>query len=90
MSVATTLTDKTLEVFKAYAKDAPNWNGKPWVTGSNVSFDKSMRGNIADLVKKGLILIHDYEGMGRSKDQYIEFTSEGIALATELGIGLGI
>ena len=79
-----TLTDATLKTFMAYAKDAGNWGGNPWVSGGNVECTQAMRGNLADLVKKGLIEIHDHEGRGRAKDMYLTFTQEGVALASSL------
>lgn len=85
MNVRVELTPASLETFKMYAKDAPNWDGNPWVSQGNISPTKEQRGNLADLSKKGLIVIHDYEGRGNSKDMYIEFTYLGMELAREVG-----
>ena len=81
------LTAASLETFKIYAEDAANWSGTPWVQG-NVSPTKAQRGNLSDLVKKGLIAIEDCEGKGRPKDMVVVFTATGKALAESLGISL--
>ena len=47
---------------------------------------KAMRGNLSDLVKKGLIEIHDYD----EGDKVIWFTESGRALAESLEINLDI
>lgn len=85
---ANDLTPASLETFKTYAKDAGNWSGYPWVSHGNVNCTNQMRGNLSDLVQKGLIEIQDSEGRGRAKDMYVQFTDAGKALATELGISL--
>lgn len=82
------LTPDSLETFLTYARDAPNWNGSPWVSHGNIDCTKQMRGNLSDLVKKGLVQIEDYEGRGRPKDMYVVFTAAGKALAAEHGISL--
>jgi len=79
----TDLTEATLATFKLYAEDADNWSGLPWVSHGNISPTKEQRGNLSDLVKKDLIEICDYEGMGRSKDMYLAFTDTGKAAAKE-------
>lgn len=73
------LTPDSLKTFKLYAEDAGNWGGTPWVNG-NVTCTDAMRGNLSDLVKKGLIEIHDYDGEG-----YVKFTASGKVLAESLG-----
>lgn len=75
------LTPKSLEVFLLYAEDANNWDGSPWVSMGNITVTKEMRGNLSDLVQKGLIKIHSYD-----PDQYMTFTESGRALALEHGI----
>ena len=80
------LTAASLATFLEYAEDAGNWSDNPWVSSGNISPTKAQRGNLSDLVKKGLIDIHDSEGMGRARDQYLVFTDAGVALAAEHGI----
>lgn len=75
------LTKDSLETFLKYADDAPNWSMTPWVSQGNITCTKAMRGNLSDLVQKGLIKIHDYG----SKESYLTFTEEGIKLAAEHG-----
>lgn len=77
------LSEKSLELFLAYAKDAENWGGNPWVTDGNVGLTKSDRGNLTDLKRKGFIETERYDGPGTD---YIIFTEEGKALAAEHGI----
>lgn len=86
MSQTIELTAASLETFLEYANDAGNWSDNPWVSSGNISPTKAQRGNLSDLVKKGLIEIHDSEGMGRARDQYLVFTDAGVALAAEHGI----
>jgi hypothetical protein len=81
MKIADTLTPATLAVFIAYAEDAPNWSGTPWVSAGNVECTKATRGNLSDLVQKGLIVIDESYG-----DTFIRFTSAGLDLAAECGI----
>ena len=84
--MTTELTTDSLKTFLEYAKDAGNWSDNPWVSSGNISPTKAQRGNLSDLSKKGLIEIHDSEGMGRSRDQYLVFTDSGVALAAEHGV----
>ena len=79
------LTNQSLKVFIACAKEAHNWSGEPFVCMIDINL-KSDRGNLADLVKKGLIEIHDYEAVFRPQDMYIRFTESGILLANSHGI----
>jgi hypothetical protein len=69
-----------------YAKDAPNWNGYPWVSGGNIQGTKEQRGNLTQLKKAGLIKtqVDDEDG------PYVVFTETGMALAKEHGIDLYI
>lgn len=85
MTIAETLTSDSLETFKMYAKDAGNWSGNPWVSTGNISPTKEQRGNISDLIKKGLIKTQNY---GEGRGLFIIFTASGEALAEELGISL--
>lgn len=75
------LTEATLETFKIYAEDAANWSGTPWVSIGNINPTKEMRGNLSDLVKKGLVTI-----TGSGDDTYIDFTEAGEEFAKSLGI----
>lgn len=77
----TTLTPDTLETFLLYAEDAGNWSGCPWVSIGNIAPTRQMRGNLSDLVQKGLVQINDDGG-----DKYMTFTKTGEALALEHGI----
>lgn len=77
------LTPASLELFLAYAEDAGNWSGNPWVDG-NVSLDAAGRGNLTDLKRKGLLQTFD-DGEGA---MYIEFTDAGKTLAAAHGIDL--
>lgn len=78
------LTHQSLKVFIACAKEADNWSGEPFVCMIDLNL-KSDRGNLADLVKKGLIEIHD-DAEGKPQDMYIQFTELGILLANSYGI----
>lgn len=80
MTTAMQLTADSLATFLLYAKDAGNWSGNPYVSSGNVKCTKSMRGNLSDLVKKGLIIISD-----TGSHMYIEFTAVGKQLAAEHG-----
>ena len=77
------ITEASKEVFREYAKDAGNWSGNPWVSEGNIQPTKAQRGNLGDLVKKGLIEIHESD-----KQKYIIFTEAGIKYAETLGIDL--
>lgn len=69
----TNLTAASHEVFMTYAYDAGNWSGNPWVSVGNIQITKEQRGNLSDLVKKGLIQIQEC-GWGQA---FIEFTEAG-------------
>ena len=71
------ITDESLRVFLAYAKDACNWGGAPLV-GGNVGGDKAERGNLTQLKRAGLI-----ETSIDCGDVFIFFTAAGEALAAE-------
>ena len=72
------LTAASLATFLEYANDAGNWSDNPWVSSGNISPTKAQRGNLSDLVKKGLIEI-----CGNGNGQFIQFTAAGAALAAE-------
>lgn len=55
------LTQASHELFMEYAYDAPNWDGTPWASEGNVPLDASRRGNLSDIIKKGLVESHEYE-----------------------------
>lgn len=74
------LTDRSRELFLAYAKDAGNWSGTPMI-GGNVVGSKEDRGNITQLKRAGLIRTFRSEG-----NDFIEFTEAGKSYAREFGI----
>lgn len=73
----TELTPASLETFLMYAHDAADWSYQPWVSKGNVTCTAAMRGNLADLVRRGLIVIHN----PGTRDSYITFTEAGVSLA---------
>lgn len=75
------ITEASLNVFMAYAKDAGNWNGTPLV-GGNVGGSKEERGNLTQLKRAGLIETFQDDGL------WISFTEAGRALAAERGINI--
>jgi hypothetical protein len=75
------LTIDSLTTFLVYANDAGNWGDMPWVSNGNIKCTKQMRGNLSDLVKKGLIQLGD-NGDGTC----ITFTTAGSELAARCGI----
>lgn len=77
------LTAASHETFMLYAEDAANWSGNPWVSEGNIQPTKEERGNLSDLVKKGLIEIRRTD-VGK----YIKFTPDGIAYASANGVDL--
>jgi hypothetical protein len=77
-----TITEKSLKVFLAYAKDAGNWGGNPWI-GGNVGGTKEERGNITQLKQAGLIKTQQ-----DGRNSYIIFTAAGKTLAAEHGISI--
>ena len=77
-----TITQDSLTVFLAYARDAGNWGGTPLV-GGNVGGGKEERGNLTQLKQAGLITTQR-EG----KDSWLFFTEAGKALAAEHGISI--
>ena len=77
------ITDESLRVFLAYAKDACNWGGEPLVGGNVRGDKKAERGNLTQLKRAGLI----ETGIDRG-DVFIFFTAAGKALAAEHRITL--
>lgn len=74
------LTEKSLALFLAYARDAGNWSGTPLV-GGNVGGSKEERGNLTQLKRAGLIKTVTDEGL-----TWISFTTTGKAFALENGV----
>lgn len=74
------VTQRSFELFMAYAKDAGNWSGTPLVAG-NVGGSAQDRGNLTQLKVAGLI-----ETFRSNGDTWIEFTPAGVALAAKNGI----
>jgi hypothetical protein len=76
------LTEKSLELFLNYARDAGNWSGTPLV-GGNVGGTASDRGNLTQLKRAGLLTTSRFDG-----ETWIHFTEAGVALAAAHGIEL--
>jgi hypothetical protein len=76
------LTDKSLALFLAYARDACNWSGTPLV-GGNVGGSKQDRGNLTQLKHAKLIVTWIDEGC-----TWLQFTEAGKALAAQHGVKL--
>jgi hypothetical protein len=76
----TQITDRSLQLFLAYARDAGNWSGTPLV-GGNVGGSKEDRGNLTQLKRAKLIRTFKYDGL-----DYVEFTAEGKSFALEHGV----
>lgn len=75
-----TITETSLNVFLAYARDAGNWSGQPMV-GGNVGGSKAERGNLTQLKQAGLITTQVDDGC-----TWINFTDAGKALAAAHGV----
>lgn len=76
------LTEDSLRLFLAYAKDSGNWGGHPYVDG-NVGLKKEERGNLTQLKRRGLLKTqHDKTENG---GPFIIFTDAGKRLAAEYG-----
>lgn len=71
------ITDRSLELFLDYARDAGNWSGTPLI-GGNVGGSREDRGNLTQLKKADLIETFNWEG-----DAWISFTEAGHRLAAE-------
>ena len=84
------LTKRSLEIFLEFAEDAKNWSGASWVNDGNIRLEKEDRGNLADLIKKGLIVIRDAEAggpdEGSKQNSIMYFTKAGVNLAGLHGI----
>jgi len=86
------LTERSKQIFLAYAKDCGNWLGTPLV-GGNVPNSKQDCGNLIQLKKEGLIETweeRDEEPQGRIKIlNWLRFTPKGVKLARKMGNGMG-
>ena len=74
------LTETSLQLFLAYAKDAGNWSGTPLV-GGNVGGSKEERGNLTQLKRAGLVETFKDDGQ-----TWLSFTEAGRVLAAQHGI----
>ncbi len=75
------ITQRSLDLFLAYARDARNWSGTPLV-GGNIGGSKEDRGNLTQLKRAGLLVTFEED----RKLSWIIFTKAGAALAAEHGI----
>jgi hypothetical protein len=75
------MSQKSLQLFLDYARDARNWPSQIPRLGGNVAMTKGGQGNISQLKRAGLIMSFRDDGYS-----YIFFTDEGIALAAKHGI----
>ncbi len=80
MTATLEITEQSLKLFLAYARDAGNWSGNPLV-GGNVGGSKEDRGNLTQLKRAGLITTCTDGGLA-----WIAFTQTGKALALQHGI----
>jgi len=78
----TNITETSMALFLAFARDAGNWSGNPCV-GGNTGGTKEQRGNLTQLKKAGLIQTFKSDGQ-----TYIEFLPAGKAFAKERGVDL--
>lgn len=76
------ITETSLQLFLALARDAGNWSGTPML-GGNVLVGTKGRGNVTQLKQAGLITTFVDRG-----DAFAAFTDDGIALAAEHGIDI--
>lgn len=75
-----TLTEDSMALFLAYAKDAGNWSGTPLV-GGNVRQTQQHNGNLTHLKKAGLVTTFTDEG-----NCWLSFEDSGKSLAADHGI----
>lgn len=90
MTTTITLTAASHDLFIEFAKDAGNWSGAPLVNG-NVEVDKQQRGNLSDLVQKGLVIVDETDDIvnGRRQiDTWVFFTAAGVEYAAAHGVDL--
>jgi hypothetical protein len=74
------ITDRSLQLFLDYARDAGNWSGTPLI-GGNVGGSTQDRGNLTQLKIAGLITTFEYDG-----EHWVKFTAAGVAFASEHGV----
>lgn len=74
------ITERSLQLFLDYARDAAHWTGTPMV-GGNVGRSAADRGNLTQLKKAGLVDTFPSDG-----DMFVQFTDAGVALAAQHGI----
>lgn len=72
------ITAKSAELFADIAREAVNWDGTPWV--GELCLSAAERGNLSDLVQKGLITVEQYA----PGETYIKFTATGTERAGEV------
>lgn len=80
MTNTMTITQKSTELFLAYARDAVEWDGTP-LLGGNVGGSKEDRGNLTQLKRAGLITTFKDDGL-----DWVQFTEAGKALAASHGV----
>jgi len=80
MTTIPNITEKSKELFVAYAKDSGNWDGTPLV-GGNVGGSAEDRGNLTQLKQAGLITTFRDEGC-----TWLSFTDAGREFAKQLGV----
>jgi len=74
------VTEQSMALFLAYAADAGNWSGMPYI-GYNVGGSKEDRGNLTQLKRAGLI-----ETERDEFGAFVIFTAAGKALAAANGV----
>lgn len=74
------VTDRSLSLFLAYARDAANWSGTPCV-GGNVGGTREDQGNLTQLKRAGLLTTFESDG-----STFVQFTDAGRALARSHGV----
>lgn len=84
MNTTIQLTEASKSLFVEFAEDAYNWSGYSLVNG-NVSVSKAQRGNLSDLVQKGLITVSE-----DAHGSWVKFTEAGREFAATLDIDLSI
>jgi len=76
----TSITPRSLDLFLAFAKDAPNWSGTP-LFGGNVGDLRRDRGNLTQLKQAGLVTTFFDDGLS-----WVSFTEAGVAFAAQHGV----
>lgn len=76
------ITETSLELFLAYARDASNWSGTPLI-GGNVPTGRAERGNLTQLKRADLLKTFEWD-----RDVWVKFTAAGRELAGEHGVEL--